>query len=178
VTAAEAPLGLNVRMVAGAFAPDAGTGVVALEVSWARVDFAPGSALPAWVVGESPVAQAPDGLWLGDGLGALRFLPADHRVPMTGLTAPGGWLSAFDRTNSAQIERPVLFPSVPSGGGVGLPGLNWGVDTSTALVPVLQNGTPQLLQFRAPPDAGFVEVKQGFLRARRGAEQFFWPLPP
>lgn len=163
-----------------AFSRAAGSLVVADWSRWARLDLPAGQSAPTptWTEDQSPVYQAPDGIWVGLDATTFRFVPADKNQPMATLVAPAGWQNSIDGLTSLRAgERPLLFPVTITIAADGF-SENARIDKTTALVPTVRGSTIELSAFSAPPDAGFVEVTQGMLRATRGNDNLLWPLAP
>jgi hypothetical protein len=172
---------ISVEPRAVAFSSTARSLVVADWSRWARMAMPLGASTPdpTWTEKEDVVFQAPDGLWTQIDATTYKFVPVDPARPTVTLVAPTGWQTSVDGLPSLQPgERPLFFKLItndyqtdPTGT---LPYQQ--LVTSEVLVPTIKGASIQLTAFAAPPDAGFVEITQGALRAIRGNEQLLWPL--
>jgi hypothetical protein len=170
----------GLRPAAIAYSRDAGTVVMAGEYGWSRFELAPGLTTPSpvWNGGERAIFQSRDGIWVTVDNITLRWVPADRTRPTVPITAPPGWLLPLGGQVTSSGHWPLFVP-VSADGGFGTPlptGTAW-ADATQALVPVFSGDTLQLRHYRAPEGAAFVEVTGGALRAAKGTQQFFWPLP-
>lgn len=168
------------RPVAMAYSRDAGTVALSTESGWTRLELAPGlqTVTPTWNLSERAIFQSTDGIWVTADFVTLRWVPADRTLPTLPVTGPPGWLLPQGGAVAKSGHWPLFMPVVTDGGvGAPLPTANGWADGSQALVPVLVGGAVQLRHYRAPEGATFVEVTGGALRAVRGTEQLFWPLP-
>jgi hypothetical protein len=161
-----------------AFSRAARSLVVGVDARWARVDMPLGESTPtpAWTLPterEVPAFQSDGVLWANLDPATWRAVPADPVRAKVTLSAPSGWRHEVPIPTLHIGERPVMVPVDAEG----FPGEHH-VDATRALIPQLGGTTPQLAHYATPPDAGFVEVTQGQLRAVRGKDHFFWNLDP
>lgn len=166
---------LEVRALA--WAPQALTVVAATQDRWSRFSAEAGAADAGleWTSGEGAVHQAPDGLWLESAFGgALRFAPADARLPLVDAPVPFAWQHVRGAGEVQPGERPLVFPSRLLSAADAFPSL----DRAEVLVPELSAGALAWQHFRAPPGTTFAEVSGGWLRATDGERHHFFRAAP
>lgn len=152
---------------------------------WTRLPIPAGESFPSpnWTENENVAFQGPDGLWINPDPTTFKFVPADVNVPIVTLVTPPGWQNDILVVNNLQPgEHPLLFPLHTNDGTGGTyeydKPYQWVNKSKEVLVPQVKGSTVTFAAFNAPPDAGFVEVTQGQLRATRGVDQLFWNVAP
>jgi hypothetical protein len=182
---AQVHLSISVEPRAVAYSSTARSLVIADWNRWTRLPIPAGESTPTpnWTENENVAFQGPEGLWINPDPATFKFVPADSTKGIYTLVTPPGWQNDIVTLNDIEPgEHPLLFPLRTNDGS----GANYEYDkpyqwvekTKEVLVPSVKGATISFSAFNAPPDAGFVEVTQGLLRATRGNEQLFWNVVP
>ena len=161
-----------------ALSPDGRFGMLSDGSVWTRFFVATGTTAPQmrWFSG-GVFGHEPDrGLWLALDSNTFSFERAEPDAVVPKFRGVHGWHFGISATSRAQPgERPLLFPlrPIPYYAGTYL-----APDRTEVLVPVVGFNNEVLLHhYLAPPEAQFVEVTDGVLRAEReGGTQYLLPL--